>query len=87
MRQRSEYPENDKETLMVFCSGAILLDVGKGKVSAGDAAESSVEILAQKENITLGEARSRLLALKRKYGGWTGVTNECIDRGWFIQKR
>jgi hypothetical protein len=75
------------QALMVFCSGMMLEQIGHDRTPAGQLADALITNLARDTGISEGEARSRMRALQRSYGGWDGVLNGCVDRGWLLNPK
>ncbi len=81
--------DGDVEALRWNCIALSTLMVGRSlgipatKKAADGAADLASAKFAEEQHITHGLARGRMRRAMAFFGGPVGVTNECIERGWY----
>jgi hypothetical protein len=80
----------DVEALRWDCMAMSTIMVGRslGIPATQSAADNSMraasEKFAEEQHITQGFARGRMRRAMANFGGPVGVTNECMERGWYV---
>ena len=82
--------DGDVEALRWNCMALSTILVGRSlgipdtQSSADTAALVASKKFGVEDGITQGIARGRMRRAMAYYGGPTGVTNECMERGWYF---
>jgi hypothetical protein len=81
--------DGDIEALRWDCMALSVVMVGRsfGIPASQSSADSAMLVastkFAEQEHVTQGIARGRMCRAMAFFGGPVGVTNECIERGWY----